>query len=266
MTPSKARLKKILFFCRPSVPVGFNDPVKYSVRSRSAWMRFAIGCLPRSLSRPFMTVHVSERIVEIPFVLANLHAPKGSTVVDLGCTESSLSLELANRGFKVLASDLRPYGFSHPNLTVLTGNFAASPVEEDSVHAVIAVSTLEHIGLNSYEKESRMTSDHAVVQKVRNVLKPGGQFLMTVPYGAKGQTDWYRVYDRLSLTTLLRDFDLVRIEYYRRTGTSTWEETTEQCAAGVESPVETNCVALVSAVVRKATTDMSSNHPHRNNL
>ncbi|HET7840558.1 MAG TPA: class I SAM-dependent methyltransferase [Terriglobia bacterium] len=202
-----------------------------------------------------MTVHVSERIVEIPFVLANLRASKGSTVVDLGCTESSLSLELANRGFRVLASDLRPYGFSHPNLTVLTGNFATSSVEENSVHAVIAVSTLEHIGLNSYEKQSMMISDHAVVQKVRSVLKPGGQFLLTVPYGIKGQTDWYRVYDHQSLSALLGDFDLEKVEYYRRTGSSTWEEVTEQVAAGVASPVETNSVALISAVVRKGTAD-----------
>jgi SAM-dependent methyltransferase len=258
MTPARARLKKILFFCRPSVPIYFNDPVKYTVRSRSPLMRFAIGCLPRPLSRPFMTVHVSERIVEIPFVFANLRAPKGSTVVDLGCTESSLSLELANRGFRVLASDLRPYRFSHPNLTVMTGNFAAARVEENSVNAVIALSTLEHIGLNSYEKGSDETSDHVVVRKIRSVLKPGGQFLVTVPYGIKTQTDWYRVYDRHSLCALLQDFDLEKAEYYRRTDISTWQEIPEQDAAGVASPVETNCVALISAVVRKGTADSYS--------
>jgi Methyltransferase domain len=102
-----------------------------------------------------MTVHVSERIVEIPFVFANLRVPKGSIVVDLGCTESYLSLELANRGYKVLASDLRPYPFTHPNLTLLTGDFAAAPVAEKSVNAVVVVSTLEHIGLNAYRKGKR---------------------------------------------------------------------------------------------------------------
>lgn len=252
MTPARSRLKKVLFFCRPSVPVHFNnDSVKYTVRSRSSWMRFVIGCLPSPLNKPFMTVHVSERIVEVPFVFANLRVPKGSTVVDLGCAESRLSLELANRGFKVLASDLRAYPFAHPNLTVLTGDFAAARVAEASVDAVIAVSTLEHIGLNCYGNGGEMSSDHSVVQKVRTVLKPGGQFLVTVPYGIKGQTGWYRVYDRESLRALLDGFNLERVEYYRRTAISSWEETSEIRAAGVDSPVKANCVALISALAQK---------------
>jgi len=259
VTPSKRRLKNVLFFCRPSVPIYFNDPVKYTVRSRASWVRFIIGCLPRSLGKPFMTVHVSERIVEIPFVFANLRVPKGSTIVDLGCAESKLSLELANRGFKVLASDLRPYRFEHPNLKTLTGDFAAAHVEEASVDAVVAVSTLEHIGLTCYERCSEMSSDHAVVQKVRSVLKPGGQFLLTVPYGVKNRTDWYRVYDQPTLETLLADFEIEKAEYYHRTGSSTWEETSERCAAAIVSPVETNCVALVAAVVRKG----PGEHPSR---
>jgi 2-polyprenyl-3-methyl-5-hydroxy-6-metoxy-1,4-benzoquinol methylase len=259
MTPAKARLKNILFFCRPSVPVHFNnDPVKYTVRSESSWTRFVVGCLPQPLNMPFMTLHVSERIVEIPFVFANLHAPKGSTVIDLGCTESSLSLELANRGYKVLASDLRPYPFTHPNLTHLTGDFASAQVAENSVDAVIAVSTLEHVGLNAYRNGCEMTTDHSVVRKVRAVLKPGGQFVVTVPFGIKGQTEWYRIYDRESLSALLVNFDLERVEYYCRKSISSWEETSEKCAAAVTSPTKTNCVALVSAAVRKDGRDLSS--------
>lgn len=252
MTPGRARLKKVFFFCRPSIPVHFNnDPVKYTVRSESSWKRFILGCLPRPLNKPFMTVHISERIVEIPFVFANLRIPKGSMVVDLGCAESSLSLELANWGYKVLASDLRPYPFTHPNLTLLTGDFARASIAEASVDAVVAVSTLEHIGLNAYRNGSETSSDNSVVKKVRTVLRPGGQFIVTVPYGIKGQTDWYRVYDQESLSALLADFDLDQVEYYRRTSISSWEETSEKCAAEIKSPTKTNCVALVSAVVQK---------------
>ena len=251
MTPAKARLKKALFFCRPSIPVDFNDSVKYTVNSSAPWKRFLVGCLPAPLHKPFMTVHVSERVVEIPFVFANLRAPKGATVVDLGCFESRMSLELANRGYRVLASDLRPYPFAHPNLHVLTGDFAVAPIQNDSVDAVIAISTLEHIGLSCYGKGSEKSSDHAVVRKIQSVLKRGGQFLLTVPFGVRGQTGWYRVYDKQSLSMLLVDFELEKIEFYRRTAISSWEETTEQCAAKVESPVEANCVALVAAVARE---------------
>lgn len=262
VTPAKARMKRLLFFCRPSVPVHFNsDPVKYTVNSESSWARFAVGCLPGPLNRPFMTLHVSERIIEIPFIFSNLRVSKGSTIVDLGCVESCLSLELANRGFKVLASDLRPYPFTHPNLMQLIGDFAQAPVEQKSVDAVIAVSMLEHIGMNGYRKGSERNSDRAVVEKIRSVLKPAGQFLLTVPYGLKHHTDWYRVYDRDSLDALLAGFDLEKIEFYRRRGNSAWEETSERDAAEVASPVKANCVALIAAVVRKADAEKLSQSP-----
>ncbi len=261
MAPSKSRVKQMLFFCRPSVPIAFNDPVKYTVRSRTPWVRFIVGCLPGPLARPFMTVHVSERIVEIPFVFANLGIPKGSTVLDLGCNESKLSLELANLGFKVLAADLHPYRFEHPNLKRLTGDFSTAGVGDASVDAVIAVSTLEHIGFGHYGGPGHATSDTDVVRKVRRVLKTRGQFLLSVPYGVQSQTDWYRVYDRQSLNKLLEDFEIEKIEYYRKTGSATWEEASEPEASGVASPVETQCVALVAAVAGKGTPGGPSSRP-----
>jgi SAM-dependent methyltransferase len=240
-------IRKVLFFCRPSFPVEFNEPVRYTVRYRQPVARFLIGCLPVWLAKPFMTVHVSERIVELPFVFANLRVPRGALIVDLGCVESKLSLELANRGYKVLGVDLRPYPFRHPNLRTLCGDFVTSPIAEDSVDAVLAVSTLEHFGFGSYGRAAKFSSDVAAISKIRRILKPGGQLILTVPYGLRGQTSWYRVYDRAGLRNLLADFAIDKLEFYHRTGTDAWEETNDERAAGIPSPFETNCVALVSA-------------------
>lgn len=251
VTLTKPKLRGVFFFCRPSTPVRFNEPVQYTVKYRAPWARYLIGSLPRWLKRPFMVLHVSERIVEVPFVFASLRAPKGSRIVDLGCAESKLSLELANRGYKVLAADLRPYRFAHPNLRSLQGDFIAAPMMANSVDAVIAISTLEHIGLDWYGNGKRRTTDLAVVEKVRKILKPGGQLILTVPYGVKEQTEWYRVYDRRGLDGLLAGFEVEKTEFYCRVGSSAWEETSEQGAASIASPVETNCVALVAAVAKK---------------
>lgn len=252
MSDKKLLLRKILFFCRPLVPVQFNEPVRYTVRYRHPVPRVLIGCLPVWLGKPFMTVEVTERIVELPFVFANLRVPKGSLVLDLGCVESKLSLELANRGYRVLGVDLRPYPFRHPNLRTVCGDFLESAVDDDSADAVVAVSTLEHFGFASYGKKGTSHSDLAAVSKIRRILRPGGQFILTVPYGQKGQTSWYRVYDREGLQTLLAGFTIEKLEFYRRMASDAWEETQEEAASGIPSPFETNCVALVSGSVVKS--------------
>lgn len=251
MTRSKAIARKVLFFCRPSIPVHFNEPVHYAVKFRSAIPRYLIGCLPAWFARPFMTVHVSERIVEIPFVFSNLRVPKGSVVVDVGCVESRLSLELANLGYKVLAVDIRPYEFCHPNLKVIRGDFVQSPIDDRSVDAVVAVSTLEHLGLPCYSMQGSPGSDLSAMEKIRRILRPGGQLILTVPYGQKGQTEWFRVYDHDALQRLLEGFAVDKLEFYERAGLDAWKEIREENARGISSDGETNCVALVSAFVAK---------------
>lgn len=247
----KATLRKILFFCRPSKPAEFNEPVMYRVKHRNTLARYLLGCLPGPLAKPFSIVYVSERIVEVPFVFARLAVPRGSIVVDLGCVESKLSLELANLGYKVWSVDLRPYEFHHPNLQVLVGDFDEVPITENSVDAVIAVSTLEHFGIDHYGGNPRPGADLAAMEKIRRILKPRGQLLLTVPYGVEAQTDWYRVYDQESLLQLLMGFDIDKLEFYRRVNSATWQPANEQEAAVIASPEETNCVALVSAFVVK---------------
>jgi hypothetical protein len=90
------------------------------------------------------------------------------------------------------------------------------------------------------------------VDKIQRILRPEGQFILTVPYGVKGQTDWYRVYDHKSLCSLLTGFEIEKAEFYRRTDSATWIETSEAGASEIASPIETNCVALVAARVKKS--------------
>lgn len=66
---------------------------------------------------------VTERIVEIPFVLRNLDCPPGARILDFGCAESPVCLHLASLGYKVVGMDLNPYPFRHPNLQFLQGDF-----------------------------------------------------------------------------------------------------------------------------------------------
>jgi hypothetical protein len=74
--------------------------------------------------------------------------------------------------------------------------------------------------------------------------------LLTVPYGRQGQTSWYRVYDRETLTALLAPFTISSIDYYAGVGRTAWHPVAEEEAAQVDSvtPARTHAIACVRAV------------------
>ena len=54
---------------------------------------------------------INERIVEIPFVFQNLILKKGSKVLEFGCCQSSLAMQLASLGYRVTGVDFNDYEF-----------------------------------------------------------------------------------------------------------------------------------------------------------
>jgi SAM-dependent methyltransferase len=73
---------------------------------------------------------------------------------------------------------------------------------------VIALSTLEHIGLacEGYgtEADDEAEGDRRAVEGCMRALKPGGTLLLTVPFGPKAENrGWYRVYDQAALEDLV---------------------------------------------------------------
>jgi SAM-dependent methyltransferase len=177
----------------------------------------------------------AERIVEVPFILRHLDAPAGARVLDFGASESPIALHLVSLGYRVVAVDLRPYPFSHPNLTVRQGDFLSTGLPNDSFDAAIALSVVEHCGLGAYDEPMRPAGDRLIVDELFRVLAPRGRLLLTVPYGRAGQTSWYRVYDRPRLTKLLERFTVLATEYYRGIQRKHWLPASEADIAEVDS-------------------------------
>ncbi len=176
----------------------------------------------------FDDYHVTERIFEKGFVFMNLSdIPIGSKILDVGCAWSSLSLELACLGYHVWGIDIDDYPFHHPNLEFVKGSICKTDFPDNFFDVVIAVSTLEHIGLGWYG-DSVQDSDIKAISEIHRILKNGGIFILTLPFGIRRTTKVFRVYDRESLYKLIDGFEIIKKEFFRNYEDKYWCPTSEK--------------------------------------
>lgn len=158
----------------------------------------------------------NERILEKNFILialARLYESTEIQILDVGSSESLLAYELASLNYDVTAIDIRPIALSHPNLKFVKTDICQPVLATTSFDCVIALSTLEHIGLGWYGDKIGEELDCQAVKQIYALLKPGGSFILTVPYGKSAVTPVHRIYDRTSLQKLVREFTIVRSSY-----------------------------------------------------
>ena len=169
-------------------------------------------------------VGVNERVVEVPYVHSRLLAlPEGSRVLDFGATESEFSLVAASLGYLVTTVDLRPYPLDHPNLTGLVGPAEDLDDPDEPFDMIVSLSALEHVGLGSYgEAEKTLNLDGQLVEKFRSWLRPGGTFVLTVPFGNWEVTPTQRIYDDAHLDVLLDGWDVLDRRVVRRRSDTVW--------------------------------------------
>jgi len=60
------------------------------------------------------------------------------------------SIELASSGFRVTGIDVRPYALKHSNFVFVQGDICHHQLELERFQAIVALSTIEHIGLGFY--------------------------------------------------------------------------------------------------------------------
>jgi len=207
----------------------FNPPVVVRFRDRKA-----------------VSIGVTERIIEHIFLHTRLPKPP-ARVLDLGSAESTNALEMASLGFDVTGVDLRNLPLEHPSLRMVCADIARLPFGASSFDTVISLSTIEHVGLEWYGPAPEQSTDHRVIAEVCRVLRPGGRFLLTVPYGQAAVTPVHRVYDAAALDALLAPMERVETAYGVR-DENAWTFTTDAArAAGADSTERVSAVALVVA-------------------
>lgn len=157
---------------------------------------------------------VVERIVEYPLLFSWLPS-KNARLLDIGCVSSRLPIQLASLGHEVHAVDIRPYRYSHRNLTFYQEDFL-SWNSDLTFDAVFLISVFEHMGLGAYGDITSQDTEHQVLQKIRRLLKPGGQLVVSVPFGKRDQNWKYRTYDLQQLEALFAGFLWRQTSYFLR--------------------------------------------------
>lgn len=139
------------------------------------------------------SISMNARIVEHPMILKNIDI-EGGRILDIGCCESKLPIELASIGYEVYGLDQREYSLKHPNFKFVQGDATSLPFSDAFFDIVVSVSTIEHIGHGVYGDPLYEKGDRRALLEMWRVTKPGGSVLLTMPYGGKPLPEdsfWY---------------------------------------------------------------------------
>jgi hypothetical protein len=184
---------------------------------------------------------VNERIVEQPFVFGALAGlPAGARVLDVGGSESTVGLSLAALGLAVTVVDPRAHPLRHPNLTHAAVRLDELPDPERPFDAAVVLSAVEHFGLEHYGVGGRDERDDlAALRRLRELVRPDGLLVLTVPFGEAAVDGFQRVYDEAGLAELLAGWRVQTSLRAGRADRETW-------LVGAPSPAG-HGVALVTA-------------------
>jgi SAM-dependent methyltransferase len=203
------------------------------------WLHQPIRSVKRAFIPPAATpppvINIwGERAVEWSFLSREM--PRGpGEAIEFGCEQGYLSLLAAENGFHVIANDLQHQTFAwwHPNVEFRQGDFLKAAFAENSFDLAINCSSVEHVGVaGRYGIEvAQDDGDIAVMDRLAQILKPGGVLLMTAPCGKDSiLPPWCRVYGTQRLPRLFVSFTVDKEEHWTKNENNQWVRSSRESA------------------------------------
>ena len=169
---------------------------------------------------------LGDRDIEWSYVASQMPSGPGEAL-DFGTGGSPLALMAAQRDFNVTAVDLEPvqWPYVHPRLRFIQGDVLKLPLPKEHFDLIINCSTVEHVGLAGRYgvTENRPDGDLEAMAHLRELMKPGGVMLLTVPVGQDAVfAPLCRVYGAQRLPCLLDGFIVEKETYWVKDNENRW--------------------------------------------
>lgn len=180
---------------------------------------------------------INERAIEYPWIQKYISRITGGTVLDVGAREGLPSTDLLLENDNLVYTldiNASPLDQKNQRLIIEKGDIRSTRFEDEFFDAVIAVSTLEHVGLPGRYgiTEADEKGDMRAMQEIHRILKPDGQVFVTLPYGKGKSLPLNRLYDAERIIRLFSGFDLQISQYFKYDSTyELWFEVSESTAA-----------------------------------
>jgi SAM-dependent methyltransferase len=179
-----------------------------------------------------------ERNVEWSFLSAEMPQGPGNAI-EFGCEQGYMSLLAAQRGFQVVANDLQSQAFTweHPNVKFLRGDLLNLRLPTNHFDVAINCSSVEHVGVaGRYGIEvDEDDGDIDVMNRLAQILKPGGVLLMSAPCGQDAvMRPWCRVYGAKRLPALFASFSVAKQQFWIKNKSNQWESCARETALSFE--------------------------------
>lgn len=196
------------------------------------------------IANSFFVFQPTERIVEYPFIHQNmpLNPDSKNKILDVGSAGSYLPFELASKGYQVWSLDFscryNRYISSYNNFTFVEGDIRKTNFPDSFFDFVTGVSVIEHVGLVG--KNTSLDDDKVAAREIFRIIKPGGKFLITVPFGKKygvytiERGNSFRIYDHSHLEALLSAFKIETCQFAVLKNGS-WRPGTLEDVEGIDS-------------------------------
>jgi SAM-dependent methyltransferase len=204
--------------------------------------------LKRALATPFPQGQLppgygrwlDERLVEYPWLFSQLTEDSG-TLLDAGSTlNHALILDyprLCQREITIMT--LAPEEYCREGVSYIYGDLRKTHFPNNSFNTVVSLSVLEHVGMNNARYAAGVSAAEnpesyldAVVE-FRRILKPGGSFLISVPFGKRDVRSWLQVFDSSMISQVIEIFSPTwyEVQYFRYSKHEQWERCDSASAA-----------------------------------